>query len=122
MEADRLAQGEGQTKRVAERLSQGKRLAAPLEGLLRVAKVPQDAGQEAEATGAGIMTVAQAMGPVLLRVVESNALLQMGAGGAKLSQPEQRFPQHPMGGDQQRRIVLAVRQGKELFTHVASLR
>ena len=46
------------------------------------------------------MAVAQAMGTVLLRVVEGNALLQMGAGGAKLPQPEQRFPEHTMGGDQ----------------------
>jgi hypothetical protein len=68
------------------------------------------------------MAVTQAMGAVLLRVIEGNPLLQMGAGGTKLPQPEQRFPQHPMGGDQQCLVVLTVGQGEKLFTHVASLR
>jgi hypothetical protein len=83
--------------------------------------MPQNATQEAEATGAGIMAVAETMSTVLLHVVESNALLQMGAGFAQLPQPQERFPKHPVGGDQQRRVVLVVGQGEELLAHVACL-
>jgi len=61
------------------------------------------------------------MGAVLLRVVEGDPLLQVGAGCDQLSQPEQGCPQGPMGLQEERRGLEALGYAKELFRQCVRL-
>ena len=73
-------QGRHHTGRVRQRAGQGQRLLAPLQGLVQIAKRPQDLGETPEASDPLMGLGEEALGAVLLGVVEGDALLQVQAG------------------------------------------
>ena len=52
---------------------------------------------------------------MLLGIVEGDALLQVGTGRDELAQPEQGISQSAVPLQEERRVVLALRQGEELL-------
>src|SRR5215813_12383219 len=79
-------QGRGHTGWVRQLAGQGQRLVAPLQGLVRIAKRPQDLGETPEANNALVGLREEALGAVLRDIVEGDALLQVWAGSVPFSQ------------------------------------
>ena len=78
-------QGIGQTKGVRQFVGQGQGFVAPFEGLLRIAKMPQVQGRNAETLYPRVnRPIEESQSVVLLRVVESNRLLQVGSARGEL--------------------------------------
>lgn len=67
------------------------------------------------------MAIEESMIPVLLGIVESNTLLQVGARFDCLTKPKQGFPQCPVAWAQECRVVLRLGQSEELLSHNACL-
>ena len=82
-------QGSRHTGRVRQLAGQGQRLVTPLQGLVRIAKRPQDLGETAEAKDPLMGLGEEALGAVLRGGVEGDALLQMRAGSDPFLQGEQ---------------------------------
>jgi hypothetical protein len=72
-----------------QRVGKCERLLASVEGLVRIAKAPEGPGEEREAVGPQVVSVDANEEPVLVRVVEGERLLEVGAGsdqGATIEQ------------------------------------
>ena len=110
-----MTQGKRQTKGVRQLVRQGEALLAPLQRLVRIAQHPQDQGREDPASHARVLPIEESMGAVLLRVVQGHALLQVGTGRDQLAQPEQGISQGAVPLQEERRIVVPLRQGEEVF-------
>src|SRR5262249_44241669 len=89
-------QGHRHTGRVRQLAGQGQRLVAPLQGLVRIAKAPQDLGETPKTKDPLMGLSEEALGAALLGVVEGDALLQMRAGSVQFWQEEQGIAQHDM--------------------------
>jgi hypothetical protein len=65
------------------------------------------------------MPGAEGLGPVLPGIVEGQALLQVGAGRHEFAEPIADLSQGPVGLEEQRRIMGALRQGQEVLGQLA---
>lgn len=86
-------------------MREGERLFDASHRLVRIAEVPQDAGEMSPTTHSGMFAKPGELGRVELRVRERNALLQMGASQDRITKRIQRRSQGTVGLDQQRSIV-----------------
>src|SRR5262245_19215354 len=107
-------QGSSQTEGMRQLAGQGQRLLAPLQGLVGIAKVPQYSGETGEAKHPEVVP-GEDMGAVRLGIVEGDALLQVRADGAPLSEEEQGIPQHDMGICEAYWILDTLGQAQHLF-------
>src|SRR5437870_1777453 len=109
-------QGGSQAVKVCQLLRQGKRLMAPLQGLVWIAKMPQAQGRPAEASHPGVIpAIEERQTAVLLGVIEGKALLCVLSGSSKLAKPEQGVPQHIMGYQEERGGLEAPSQAEQLL-------
>ena len=92
MEPGSKGQGSRQAEGVRQFLGQGERFVASLQGLVRIAKRPQNQGCNGQAGHPRVKAIAEGMGTVLLRIIEGNALLQVCLGRGQLSQLGQGRP------------------------------
>ena len=88
MEPGSKVQGISQTKGVRQLLGQGECLLASLQGLVRIAKIPQGPGHIDKQITPGSCPCREARERCLLRVIEGNPLLQVLSGRGKLSEAE----------------------------------
>src|SRR5262249_37985322 len=79
-------QGRRHTGWVRQLAGQGQRLVASLQGLVRIAKRPQDLGETPEANDPLMGLGEETLGAVPRGVVEGDALLQVRAGSVPCSQ------------------------------------
>jgi hypothetical protein len=115
-------QGSSHTEGVRELLRQRQCLLALLQGLVRVAKHPQDLGETGQAMHHGLW-VDEAMGAVLqglgagkaLLQVEGDTLLQVRAGRAQLSEEAQGIPQRDMSRNEAWGILDPLGQAQHLL-------
>src|SRR5713101_8795142 len=107
-----IVQGPSQAERVRQLLSQGERLVAPLQGLLRIAKHPQGPSHIGQASHPRIL---HGTGAVLLGVVEGHPLLQVLPGRGKLSKMEQGTPQRLVGPQEVSWVVHDLGQAQKLL-------
>jgi hypothetical protein len=96
MESGGKVQGKSQANGVREFLGQGERRVALLEGLSRIAKIPQSQGPKGEANHPRVQSIAEGLSAVLLGVIEGNTLLHVLLSQGHLSKMEQGWPQCPM--------------------------
>jgi hypothetical protein len=116
MEPCRKNQGKPQVEWIRKLLSQGERRVTSLQGLIRIAQKPQRPGRIAEARHPGVCpSVEKSQETVLVQIVERTALLQVYSGEGKLSLPQQRASQRPVGFLQERRILSTLCHAEELF-------
>src|SRR5262249_40958241 len=94
MEPDSKAQDHRKAIGVAQVSDYGQRFLAPLQRLVRIAKKPQRPGRPGEAHCPGVEE--EGMGPVLLRVIESNALFCLRSGSNQLTKVKQGSSQRPV--------------------------
>jgi len=80
--------------------------------------MPQGKGRKVQAHHSWVQSVEEGQGAVLLEVVEGNALLLVCPGQGQLSQQEQRLPQHPVGRQEERRVLHALGQAEELLSQL----
>ena len=90
-------QGKRQAEGVRQILGQRDRLLASLEGLVRVAKIPQGQGRIVEGRRPRVLPVEEDMRAVLLGIVEGHHVLQVRSRRRKRSHEEQSKPQDPVG-------------------------
>ena len=86
-----------------------------LQGLLRIAQVPQLPGQMAVRKHAEVHAVAHRQGPVRLRVIERQGLRVVGPGRGRLAPIEQDRPQLIVGEQEERRVGLGLGQVEQLL-------
>src|SRR5262249_36836941 len=94
MDMGHLAEGCSQTMGVRERLGQGQRLMAALQGLVRIAQLPQDSTGKAQSVQAQAPSIAGGQSGIPLR--EGNPLLAVRQSRGELSKLEPHLPQRPM--------------------------
>jgi hypothetical protein len=80
MERGSPAENKGQTVGVRQARGQSEGSVAALQGLVRISKMPEDTSQKAETRHPGVLRIKKSKGAMLVRVVESDALLQMDSG------------------------------------------
>src|SRR5712692_28397 len=105
-----------QIEGVRQRTGQGERRLAPLQGLLRIAQQPQHQGRKGEAKYSGVR---EAMGAVLLGIIEGTALGQMLLGRDKLSKVLKRLAERPMCLHEERRVANALGQTEEPLSQLS---
>jgi hypothetical protein len=74
-------------------LRHSQRLVAPLPGLVRIAKYPQDAGQISQTGHLRIMAIEDSMDPVLFRIKQDHSLFHVGASHHRVAQMLQVYTQ-----------------------------
>jgi hypothetical protein len=89
-------------------------LLASLEGLIWIAKRPQDHGRIGEASHPGVLQ--GTVGVAVLGIVERDALLEVLSGRDKLSEMAQSEPQHKVGTQEMRRVVDTPSQSETLLS------
>jgi hypothetical protein len=95
-----------QTERVRQSLSQGKRLEALLQGLIRIAKKPEGPGCEVLAAHPRIMAaIEKRQRAMLLEIIEGYPPLTVLSGQSQLPQEEQSGPQRMVALHQKRRVL-----------------
>ena len=105
MQCGSKEQGNCQCQGVSQLAGQGQRLLAPLQGLVRIAQKPQDQGEAAAAKHPVMGLTEEAMGGVLLGIVEAYALLHVCAGRRELAEEEHGIPQQDMGTREACRVL-----------------
>ena len=96
-------------------LGQGERFVAPPQGLVRITEQPQGLRRVGQAPHPRVDPRAEGQGAVLLRVVEGDTLLQVGASRDDLAKPEQARPERKMGFEEERRVVDPLGQAEALL-------
>src|SRR5216683_3550484 len=81
--------GKSQTMGIGQPLSQRERFIAPLESLVRVAKLPQSQARVRQAPYPGINSIAEGERPLALRIIEEDRHPKMLPGRKQHSHPEQ---------------------------------
>jgi hypothetical protein len=91
---------------------------APLEGLVRITKRPQDPSYIGQARDPRVNPIEEGLRTVLLGVVEGDTLLQVGSGRGQLSQEKQDAPQPPVGLHEECWVLRTVGQLEELLSQL----
>ena len=115
MDHGREVQGVREAEGVSQLLGLGQRVVDAFQGLVGIAKQPPGPGEIDQAAYPGVITVAERMGAVLLRVVERDALLEVRSGRGQFSQPEQCLPKGVVGFEKESRRLNALGEGEELL-------
>ena len=112
----RKVQRKDQAEGVRQLPGQGKRLLALLQGLVWIAQQPSHVGRISAAAYAWVLpTIEPGMGAVLLGLIESDTLVQMGPSWDQVSQEKPERPHAIVGLEEESWIVQALSQGEVLL-------
>src|SRR5215510_8280696 len=116
MQEGRTVQRPRQGIRVLQVLGQCQRLVYPLQGLIRIAQEPQGPPGISQAPYSRVyIPVAKRQGMVLMRVVDANALLEMGVRLGERAEIEPACSQGVVGRQEARRVVETLGQAETLL-------
>jgi hypothetical protein len=118
MDRGNIIQSEGQTVGMEQCLGYSERLLTPPEGLVGIAKPPQNIGCVAAAGHPGVMAVQKGIGTMLVEIVQDDPLLYVCSGGGQLSQLVQCRPQCIVRLDEQGGILGMLGEGEEPFAQL----
>src|SRR5713101_6102607 len=105
MECGSPTEGPRQAVGVRQVVGEGEGVVAALDGLIRIAEMPEDTRQKDEACDPRIVAVVQRMGTVTLGIVEANALLEVRSCRRQLAIPQQGIPHRPVALDEERWLL-----------------
>src|SRR6266571_4605070 len=104
----------GEAEGMNERLGEGQRLLALLEGLVWIAERPQNEGGKGEARHPAIKrSVEEGEGVMLLPIIQGARLFEVRAGRHEVSQLVQRNPKRIVGLEEESWVLPALGKGEQ---------